>query len=444
MRVNRLPIDPGPAGWNKILPPDASPQRLESTITADWLIVGAGFTGLSAARRLRQLRPAGKIAVLDAQRVAEGPAGRNSGFMIDLPHDLASSDYGGQIEADRQQTRANRAGIAFASTAAAEYGMPDEALVRCGKINAAASEKGLHHNQAYAAHLRAMGEPFDVLDAARMREISGSDYYHGGLRTPGTAMVQPALYIRALARGLQGQGVHLHENSPVLALERRGPDWCATTPRGQVFAPRVILAVNGHTESFGHFRRRLMHVFTYASMTRALKTDEIAALRGEDFWGFTPADPMGTTVRRISGIGGSRILIRNRFTYDPSMMVSDRRIARIAPDHDRAFASRFPMLKDVEMAYRWGGRLCLSRNAVPAFGQVEPGLFIAACQNGLGTAKGTLAGMLAAELAVGQSSAMLREFQAQAQPSRLPPEPVAWLGANAVIRWNESRTGREF
>ena len=71
--------------------------------------------------------------------------------------------------------------------------------------------------------------------------------------------------------------------------------------------------------------------------------------------------------------------------------------------HDRAFAARFPMLSGVAMEYRWGGRLCLSLNGSPAFGEVAEGLYAACCQNGLGTVKGTLAGMLAADLAAGNA-----------------------------------------
>ena len=83
------------------------------------------------------------------------------------------------------------------------------------------------------------------------------------------------------------------------------------------------------------------------------------------------------------------------------MEVSDGRIASVGRDHDKAFTARFPMLASVEMAHRWGGRLCLSRNDAPAFGEVDEGLFAAVCQNGLGVAKGTLSGMAAAELASG-------------------------------------------
>jgi glycine/D-amino acid oxidase-like deaminating enzyme len=66
---------------------------LDKDRIADWLIVGAGFAGLSAARRLAQTRRGESIVVLEARQVADGPAGRNSGLMIDLPHNLASGEY---------------------------------------------------------------------------------------------------------------------------------------------------------------------------------------------------------------------------------------------------------------------------------------------------------------------------------------------------------------
>ena len=192
-------------------------------------------------------------------------------------------------------------------------------------------------------------------------------------------------------------------------------------PEGHVTARVVILAVNGHAESFGFFKRRLMHVFTYASMTRALAAVEINRFGGERRWGVLPADPMGSTIRRIAGAGGDRIVVRSRFTYDPTMEISERRLERIARDHDRSFRARFPMLGDIGMAYRWGGRLCLSRNGVPAFGEVGDKVFVACCQNGLGTTKGTLFGMLAAELATGTENHMIAAMGSFDPPARLPP-----------------------
>ena len=88
-----LPANPGISGWRGILPPRKSHKQLDENQNADYLVIGAGFAGLSAARRLNQLQPDAKIVVLEACEVSEGPAGRNSGFMIDLPHDLSSVSY---------------------------------------------------------------------------------------------------------------------------------------------------------------------------------------------------------------------------------------------------------------------------------------------------------------------------------------------------------------
>jgi glycine/D-amino acid oxidase-like deaminating enzyme len=441
--VSRLPRDPGLSGWNALLETPPLPRVLDEAITADWLIIGAGFAGLAAARRLAQLHQADRIVVLDAVRIGTGPSGRNAGFMIDLPHDISSDGYGGGLERDKRQIAMNRTAIAFAADAVREYELPGEAFQAVGKMNAAVTDKGLANNTSFAAHLTALGEDHTLLDADEMRRITGTAFYRGGLHAPGTVMIQPAIFVRGIARGLEPV-VDLYESTPVTRLEQKGPDWCATTPSGSVTAPHVILSVNGHANSFGFYPNRLMHIFTYASLTRALSADEVRTLGGEPHWAATPADPQGTTVRRVSGVGGDRILIRNRFTYDPSMEVGQARMDRVARGHDRSFAARFPMLDGVTMEHRWGGRLCLSRNGVPAFGELEPGLFSACCQNGVGIAKGTLSGMLAADLAAGGNDPMVADMLAFDEPERLPREPIASLGANALLAWKSWRAGVEF
>ena len=443
IEVKRLPKQPGAAAWNAILPAQGEPRVLESDDVADIAIIGGGFTGLSAARRLLQLDPGLKIALLEAGRVAEGPAGRNSGFMIDLPHDLASEDYAGHgMDADRRQTEQNRFAISFAGSAIGEYGIPSEAYAPVGKTNAAASERGESFNRTYGEHLARMGERFEMLDGKTMREMTGGSYYSSGLFTPGAVILQPALYIRGLAKGVSRM-IALYENSPVVKMERRQDNWKLMTPKGSIHADKVILATNGHVESFGFFSRRLMHVFTYASMTRRLSDGEVYALGGAPSWGVTPADPMGATVRRVSGTGGNRIVVRFRFTYDPSMEVSDARLAKVSRLHEQSFLRRFAMLKDVPMEYRWAGHLCLSRNGVPAFGEVAQNIYAACCQNGLGTARGTLSGIAVAELILGEQSELAKSLLAQDAPARLPPEPIAWIGANTYLRYRERRAGVE-
>ena len=448
--IDLKPADLGRSGWDAILPGREPNAQLEHDIDCDYLVVGAGFAGLSAAWRLRQLDSQARIVILEAHQVASGPAGRNSGFMIDLPHALASGSYAGDDSEDRRNIRMNRTAINFAGKIAHENDFPAEAFDHCGKINAAASKVGNAHNTAYARHLEALNEPFELLDAAAMQGVCGSNYYQGGLRTPGTAIIQPALYVRCLADTLQAQALQaqaecqLFENSAVQQLSRQGERWVAQTTHGSVTTARIILAVNGLIETFGFYQRQLMHINLYASMTRALDASEIEALGGERRFGFTPSDPIGTTLRRIDGTGGTRLVIRNRCTYEASLTLPANRLDSIAQVHQRTFNARYPMLRQVEMEYCWSGRLCLSRNEVWALGELQPGLYSACCQNGLGTTRGIVAGIVAAEMASGGcEQSLVPDYQSQASPQRLFPEPFMTLGARNVIRFREWRAGRE-
>ena len=445
-QITRLPRDTGVTGWNAILGPAPSYPEAEGAISADWLVIGGGFAGLSAAKRLVELRGGDRIVLLEAARIGVGPAGRNSGFMIDLPHELSGDGYAGNADGDRLQINLNRHAQGFAKACAVEYEMPAEAVSQIGRMNGAVNARGEAHNDSYAAKLAALDEDYTKLSAAEMKEMTGTGIYRSGLFLPGAVMLQPALYVREMAAGLTGREtspVSIFEASPATAFSRQGENWQVTTPKATITASRIVMAVNGHAESFGFFQQRLMHVFTYASMTTALSGEQQARLGGLPAWGITPADPMGSTVRRHAGIGGNRIIIRNRWTFDPSMEVDEARIARFRRDHDRALRRRFPMLSDVDLEYSWAGRLCLSRNSVPAFGEVEPGMFSACCQNGLGTAKGTLAGIGAVELATRSNSPIVQDLLSYDEPVKLPPAPIARLGATLVLRWREWRAGAE-
>ena len=443
MKVKALPTDFGESGWTAVLSGRPQYPTVESSHTADWLIIGAGFTGLAAARRLSQLRPQDRILLLDAKRLADGPVGRNSGFMIDLPHHLSAGSYvGEEASHDAQQTALNRSAIQFVLDAAEEHAIGRHIINPCGKVNAAATNRGIHQNQAYAAQLDLIGEAHSLLSAGDMRALTGSDYYLGGLYTPGTVMLQPAAYVYAMAKALPPK-VDVYEASPVIELTRSGEDWIAQTPKGKITAAKCILATNGHAVSFGYYEKQLVHIHLYASMSRALTEDEIKVCGGEREWGLTPSDPAGSTVRRIQTPDGDRIIVRNRIAYTPQLTTTDDKVTDFGVTQDASFRARFPMLPKVDMQYRWAGRLCLSRNEVPAFGEVEPNLYTACCQNGLGAAQGTLSGIAAAELASGETTERTRWFADQARPSKLPPPWLTQVGAAATIRWNEARAGRE-
>ena len=127
INIKSLPIETGRSGWEAIANRSFVARELEQSINADWLIIGAGFAGLSAARRLKQLCPNDHVVLLDAQQIAIGAAGRNSGYMIDVPHNLSSGEYSSDdAKATALEIAQNRFAIDFAKNAAAEYGMNRE------------------------------------------------------------------------------------------------------------------------------------------------------------------------------------------------------------------------------------------------------------------------------------------------------------------------------
>ena len=441
--ARRLPVNQGPAAWAEILGPGRRYPQLAEDLTADIVVIGAGFAGLSAARRILQVEPKARVIIIEASEVAEGAAGRNSGFMIDLPHELTSADYAGG-DHDKIQIAMNRHAIAFAREAVAEWDIDPNFFDPAGKINGAASAAADRANQGYARHLDALGEHHETLDAQQMTEVSGSRHYTSGLYTPGTVMLQPAGYIRGLAAGLAGADATIFERSAVTGFERVGSDWKVQALRGTVTAPKVILANNGHLESFGVARGRLMHVFLFASMTEGLDSAARSELGGQDRWGITPSDPLGTTVRRIdTGQGGHRIIIRTRARLRSNMTVTRRDVARAAQIHRQKFDDRFPQLAGITMEHSWAGHLCLSRNGVSVTKELETGLFSACVQNGLGTARGTLTGIAAAELALGEASEITTHFSSEGRPSKLPPSPLREIGANTYLRWKERKAASE-
>lgn len=441
-RARRLPTYQGPAAWEAILPTRAGEPTLDEDLSVDFAIIGAGFAGMAAARRLTQLTPDARIAVLEAGHIAQGASGRNSGFMIDLPHDLSSEDYAGS--ADHDITALNRHAIAFARDAVADYEIDPHFFDPAGKINGAATAAADANNASYAAHLDALGETFERLDAQQMQQITGSAYYKSGLYTPGTVMLQPAGFMRGMAYGLQRDGVEIFANSPVSRFVKEDGAWSITTPKAHVRATKIILTVNGHLESFGVAKDRMMQVFLFAMMTPELDTSALDRLGGQPRWGVTPSDPMGTTMRRIdTGQGGNRIVTRTCAALRSDTVAKPADLTRAARVMRRKFDVRFPQLAGIAMEHTWSGHLCLSRNGVAVTGEVDDGVFAGCVQNGLGTTRGTLTGIAAAEQALGVQSDITRHFEAEVPPTRLPPRPVRDAGVNAVLRWKEWKARAE-
>ena len=438
--ASALPDDRSPSGWACMLPERLPKAALTHNISADIIIVGAGFAGLAAACRLHQIDKTLRIVLLEALAVGDGAAGRNSGFLIDLPHDVSSESYGSDSdEKSRNEIYANRTAIALARAMAEEHGWGREIFDPCGKYSIALSDDGDAHLKAYSGQLDAMKEPHQSLDRQGIFSVTGAPVFSSGLYTPGAVIIQPAAYIRAFADALPSS-VTLFERSPVLSMDRQSDAWLVKTAKGSVRAKRVLLTVNGHAQSFGILPKQLLHIFTYASLTEEFNPQ---SLGGERSWAATPAHPMGTSVRRIKGRNGDRILIRSRYTYNPEIKATEHDVARSGRIHDRKFKARFPMLHHVKMQYRWGGAMSLTWNAVPAVFEVEPGLIVAAACNGVGGTKATASGIVAAERALGVSSPLGDIYRGMTAPKKLPPAFITKLGAQANLAFRHFRAGGE-
>ncbi|QRM54348.1 FAD-binding oxidoreductase [Sinorhizobium sp. BG8] len=438
--ASRLPRNTGTSGWVAMLPTRRAGLRLQGHITSDVVIIGGGFAGLSAARRIHELDPGLKVAVLEADVVGEAAAGRNSGFIIDLPHEVSSDDYGGDSAArSKEAIVISRTAIALASAIAAEQGWSKDVFDPCGRYSVAISDEGDHHLTAYADQLGKLGEKHQLLSAREIAEVTGTRSYTSALFTPGTVMVQPAAYIRGVADSLVDP-VTVYEQTPAVQFESTGAGWLVKTPEGSISTGRIVLANNGHAESFGFFKGQVLHIFTFASMTHEF---DPARLSGHRKWAATPALPMGTTVRRVPGQNGDRILVRSRYTYHPGLVTGDGTLRRAGAQHDRKFKARFPTLTDIPMEYRWAGAMAVTWNSVPAFGEIEKGVFAACGCNGVGASKATASGIAAAELMLGHNSRLTEIYKRFDAPKSLPPQPLTTIGAKANLAFREWMAGAE-
>ncbi|RWO48408.1 MAG: FAD-binding oxidoreductase [Mesorhizobium sp.] len=439
-KARQLPKEAGFTGWLGILPTRANGPALEIEARADIAVVGAGFAGLAAARRISEINPKLRVVVLEAAGLAEGASGRNSGFMLDLPRDVAPRGTGeDRFDAAKREIFKNRSAIAFAQNVADQRGWGLEIFNPCGRYSLSNGDEGDHHLRGYASQLNELGEANQLLNPLQTLELTGSSSFTSALFMPGTAIIQPAAYIRSLADSLEDP-IRVYERSPALEIEKIGTGWRLRTPGGSVSVEKVILANNGHVQSFGFLIRKLMHVFTYASLTSEF---DPLQLKGEREWAATPSLHTGTTIRRLKNTSGDRVLIRSRYSYNPSISVSDGALRRVYSVHKEILANRFPSLSAVNMEYSWAGAMALTWNTVSVVDEVESGIWAVAGCNGTGATNSTTGGIVAAEKIMGVTTPLTEIFAQHDAPKNLPPEPFATIGGKLTLAWKEWRAGAE-
>ena len=273
-KIARLPTVDRTNGWSAILPERRPKEALAGDVTADWIVLGAGYAGLAAARRLAENRPDESVALIDAGEAGENASGRNSGFAIDLPHNVGSSLD--ELEGSHRFMRLARFAIDHLQATIEAHDIACDWSLD-GKYHAAVSPRGVKEVlEPFARELEALGEPFEWIEKDALETILGSPHFTAAIYTPGGALMNPAALTRGLADSLPAN-VTLYENSPVTeAIFENGVQ--LTSAGGTLRAPRIILAANGYAEQFGFYPKRFMHLMAHASLTRQLTEAEQSRL----------------------------------------------------------------------------------------------------------------------------------------------------------------------
>ncbi|WP_026349049.1 NAD(P)/FAD-dependent oxidoreductase [Psychrobacter lutiphocae] len=434
-----LPHDDHSCGWYSVLPPVQPATQLRDAQQADYAIIGVGFSGLAAARRLAELKPNARIILVDAQRVAEGASGRNSGFVIDLPHKFSLEHPDETLK--QKLLSLNRIAISQLQRLIERYEI-DCQWSASGKYQGAVTERGEKHLEHFEQLMKNLGEPYRWVEKEELKKVLGTEYYSRAIHTPGSYLMQPAALVQGMGQNLP-QNVELLEQSPIQSIAHRDGQWLLTGNNGSITTPKLLLGTSIFTKEFGYLKNRLLPVMTFASWTRPLTDAEMQVYQGELNWGLTPADHAGTTLRMTAD---RRILIRNTYKHVPKYgkSVSEQTRQWVNTQHQQAFAARFPQLADVPLTHTWGGVYAISRNFTNFFGQLEDGLYASACDNGVGAAWGTVSGTLLADLAVGSDSQDLADIQyVTGMPSLNPPEPFLGMGVKFRIQLAKWQSRKE-
>nr|WP_183752500.1 FAD-binding oxidoreductase [Pseudochelatococcus contaminans] len=435
--VTSLPADDAACGWYHTSRTRQPRPAHTGETQARWTVVGAGLTGLAAARQLALNFPDDEIVLVEAQEVGFGTSGRNAGFAIDLPHDIGAEDYIGDVATAKMALKLNRTGQSILRSTV-EQNQIDCALRPSGKYQAAVEDRGIAVLDAYRRGLDKLGEASEIIEGKDLPEHIGTSFYRKALYTPGTLLLQPSALVKGLADTLPSN-VTLYENTPISQVGY-GDKTVLQHSKGRITTDKLVLANNAFGGRFGFLQGRMLPIFLYASLTRPLSEAEQESLGGKSFWGVIPADTYGTTVRRTHD---NRILIRNSFSFNPDGRPRQKYLDRFVRNHRTSFERRFPVLRDVDFEYTWSGSLAMSRNHEGFFGQLAPNVYGALCCNGLGITRGTVTGTLLADWLAGQRNDLIDMLLASPGPNKTPPEPFLSIGVNANLAWGQYRAGLE-
>lgn len=376
-----------PSLWAATAPPAPSTPPLDASCNADVLIIGGGFTGLSAALRLAEAGAA--VCVLETNEPGWGASGRNGGQVNpSLKHDPDELVrlFGAARAEPLIDAVSSSADLVFELIARHAI---DCEPVRNGWLQVAYTNKEVETLHARAAQWSRRGVTTQALDRNETARRLGTEAFAGGWVDGRAGGIQPLAYTRGLVRAAQGAGASIHGQSEVTTLERVGTRWRAGTSGGaSVTADQVLLATNGYTGSlWPGLSRTILAANSFIVATEPLSGRAADAIL-----------PGGETVSTSQRLllyfrkdSQGRLLMGGRGHFaDPSGPADFAHL-------ERSLEQLYPQLGALSYQHRWAGRIAVTRDFMPHVHSPAPGLTIALGYNGRGIAMATSMGWHLAE-----------------------------------------------
>jgi glycine/D-amino acid oxidase-like deaminating enzyme len=385
--------------WHDTVAPFAGGQQGPVDGRFDVVVIGAGFTGLNAARKLA--REGVKVAVLEASHVGAGGSGRNGGHLNNgIAHGYAEAKAHLGAERAHALYHAYDRSIDMIEQVIAEDGIACD-FRRSGKLKLASKPShvaGLRANHELIA--REVDPDTRWLDRSDLAAEVGSPGFHGAMLYEKSAMMHMGRYVNGLAEATCRHGGVIWENTPVTGRTKTRDGWELTTPRGRLEAGRVIAATGAYSAQvpgapLGYFRRRIISVGSFIIATRPLTSAEVARVM-----------PGNRTCVTSMNIGNyfrlspdNRLIFGGRARFSAvSDQQSDARSGKVL---QAAMADIFPDLAGVEIDYCWGGLVGMTKDRFPRAGEAD-GMIYGMGYSGHGAQLSTLLGQALADLAMGR------------------------------------------
>jgi glycine/D-amino acid oxidase-like deaminating enzyme len=375
--------------------PQTEPRPLPDRV--DVAVMGAGFTGLSAARTLAQR--GAKVAVLESETIGWGASSRNGGMVLTgmkLGVNQLISMYGRDLT--RRMYAASLATIDCVEQIVREENI-DCDFSRCGHLEVACKQK---HFDDYARQAEVIAREFHhQLRVVQRNELSteiGSSIYYGGMVDEVSAGLNPARYVAGLGRAAMKAGAEIFEHARVESLQRESSQgeagWKITTTRGALWAREVFVATSGYTgKATPALQKKIIPIGSFIITTETLSE----ALARE----LSPRNRMIYDSKnylyyyRLTP--DHRMLFGGRAAFFPE---TDQTIRRSAEILRRGMIEVYPQLRDTKIEYVWGGTLDFAFDIMPHAGQLD-GMYYAVGYAGHGVAMATYQGQKIAQLMSG-------------------------------------------